>query len=38
MIIAPDRTIREVQFPITDPAGSVAEALAAVTRLTRLPR
>jgi DNA-binding HxlR family transcriptional regulator/peroxiredoxin len=33
MIIDPERTIRAIQFPITDPAGSVTEALAHVTHL-----
>lgn len=33
MIVDPARTIRAVQFPVTDPAGSVDEALASVTRL-----
>ena len=30
LVIDPERVIRAVQFPITDPAGSVREALAAV--------
>jgi hypothetical protein len=33
MIVDPSRTIRAVQFPVVDPAGSVAESLATVTRL-----
>ncbi|GAB1514079.1 winged helix-turn-helix transcriptional regulator [Actinophytocola sp. KF-1] len=33
MIVDPARTIRAVQFPVTDPAASVDEALAQVTRL-----
>lgn len=33
LVVDPARTIRAVQFPITDPAGSVAESLAHVTRL-----
>jgi DNA-binding HxlR family transcriptional regulator/peroxiredoxin len=33
MVVDPSRTIRVVQFPITDPAGSVAESLAHLTRL-----
>ncbi len=33
MIVDPARTIRAVQFPVTDPAGSVDEALADVVRL-----
>lgn len=36
MIVDPDRVIRTVQFPVTDPAGSVAEALTSVTRLSPL--
>jgi len=32
MIVDPERTIRAVQFPVTDPAGSVDEALAQVIR------
>ena len=35
MIVDPERTIRAVQFPVTDPAGSVDEAL---TRLAELRR
>jgi DNA-binding HxlR family transcriptional regulator/peroxiredoxin len=38
MIVDPDRTIRAIQFPVTDPAGSVAEALATVTRLREMTR
>lgn len=33
MVVDPERTIRAVQFPVTDPAGSVDEALAEVVRL-----
>lgn len=33
MIVDPSRTIRAVQFPVVDPAGSVAESLAAVAQL-----
>jgi DNA-binding HxlR family transcriptional regulator/peroxiredoxin len=33
MIVDPSRTIRAVQFPVVDPAGSVTEALATVARL-----
>jgi len=33
MIVDPERTVRAVQFPVTDPAGSVDEALAQVTGL-----
>lgn len=35
MVIDPARTIRAVQFPITDPVATVSEALAQVTRLAR---
>jgi DNA-binding HxlR family transcriptional regulator/peroxiredoxin len=36
LVIDPDRVVRAVQFPITDPAGSVPEALAVVQKaLTR---
>jgi DNA-binding HxlR family transcriptional regulator/peroxiredoxin len=35
MVVDPERTIRAVQFPVTDPAGSVDEALAEVARLAR---
>jgi DNA-binding HxlR family transcriptional regulator/peroxiredoxin len=33
MVVDPARTIRAVQFPITDPVATVGEALAQVTRL-----
>jgi DNA-binding HxlR family transcriptional regulator/peroxiredoxin len=33
LVVDPDRTIRAVQFPVTDPAGSVAESLAHIKRL-----
>ncbi|MFI7674584.1 winged helix-turn-helix transcriptional regulator [Actinophytocola sp. NPDC049390] len=33
MIVDPARTVRAVQFPVTDPAGSVDEALAQVRKL-----
>ncbi len=33
VVVDPDRTIRAVQFPVVDPAGTVDEALGLVTRL-----
>lgn len=33
MVVDPDRTIRAVQFPVADPAGSVEESLAQLARL-----
>ena len=33
MIVDPDRTVRAVQFPVTDPAGAVDESLATVIQL-----
>jgi DNA-binding HxlR family transcriptional regulator/peroxiredoxin len=35
LIVAPDRTIRHVLYPVPDPAGSVDEALAALDRIQR---
>ena len=35
MIIAPDRTIKSIQFPITDPAASVKETLTTTKQLTK---
>ncbi|MDG6103520.1 winged helix-turn-helix transcriptional regulator [Dactylosporangium aurantiacum] len=37
LLADPTGTIREVQFPVTDPAASVDDVLATLTRLTRPP-
>lgn len=38
LVVDPDRVIRAVQYPITDPAQSVLDALAVVTELARVHR